>query len=48
MSAERLAVSGARRIVVKVGSSSLTSTEGGLDESRVRMLVDAIAVRRLT
>ena len=36
-------VVGARRIVVKVGSSSLTSTAGGLDGSRVDALVDAIA-----
>ena len=36
-------VVGARRIVVKVGSSSLTTTAGGLDGSRVDALVDAIA-----
>jgi glutamate 5-kinase len=36
-------VAGARRIVVKVGSSSLTTTAGGLDGSRVDALVDAIA-----
>jgi glutamate 5-kinase len=33
----------ARRVVVKVGSSSLTTTLGGLDPSRVDALVDAIA-----
>ena len=36
-------VVGARRIVVKVGSSSLTTTTGGLDGSRVDALVDALA-----
>ena len=46
MSARRSSVAGARRIVVKVGSSSLTSAEGGLDASRVQMLVDAVAGRR--
>ncbi|WP_371481567.1 glutamate 5-kinase [Kitasatospora sp. NBC_00315] len=33
----------ARRIVVKVGSSSLTTATGGLDADRVDALVDAIA-----
>ena len=38
----------ARRLVVKVGSSSLTEADGGgLDESRLRALVDVIAERRL-
>ena len=36
-------VTSARRIVVKVGSSSLTTTEGGLDPVRVDALVDALA-----
>ncbi|MBV2153959.1 glutamate 5-kinase [Kitasatospora sp. SUK 42] len=37
----------ARRIVVKVGSSSLTTAAGGLDADRVDALVDALAkVRR--
>ncbi len=31
------------RIVVKVGSSSLTTAEGGIDPARLRSLVDAIA-----
>jgi len=35
-------VTGARRIVVKVGSSSLTTTAGGLDELRVDSLVDVL------
>ncbi|MGH3311875.1 MAG: glutamate 5-kinase, partial [Streptomyces sp.] len=33
----------ARRIVVKVGSSSLTTSAGGLDADRVDALVDALA-----
>jgi glutamate 5-kinase len=33
----------ARRVVVKVGSSSLTTTHGGLDPARVDALVDALA-----
>jgi glutamate 5-kinase len=36
-------VGAARRIVVKVGSSSLTTTAGGLDRGRVDGLVDAVA-----
>jgi glutamate 5-kinase len=36
-------VTAARRIVVKVGSSSLTTAQGGLDAARVDPLVDAIA-----
>ncbi len=36
----------ARRVVVKVGSSSLTTAEGGIDPARVRALVDAGAVLR--
>ncbi|MGZ4618303.1 MAG: glutamate 5-kinase [Frankiaceae bacterium] len=36
----------ARRIVIKVGSSSLASPEGGLDDDRVDALVDALATRR--
>jgi glutamate 5-kinase len=37
----------ARRIVVKVGSSSLTTREGGLDAERLGALVDAVAAQRL-
>ena len=33
----------ARRVVVKVGSSSLTTTEGGIDPDRIGRLVDALA-----
>jgi glutamate 5-kinase len=38
----RQGVAEARRIVVKVGSSSLTTTAGGLDGERVTALVDAL------
>ena len=46
LSATRSQVAAARRIVVKVGSSSLTTAEGGLDPSRLDALVDALAARR--
>lgn len=36
----------ARRVVVKVGSSSLTGMQGGLDESRVDAVVDVLADQR--
>ncbi|HEU0241456.1 MAG TPA: glutamate 5-kinase [Micromonosporaceae bacterium] len=36
-------VAGARRVVVKVGSSSLTSAAGGLDGARLTALVDVLA-----
>ncbi|MGO4256750.1 glutamate 5-kinase [Marmoricola sp. RAF53] len=39
----RQAVLDARRIVVKVGSSSLTTAEGGIDPERVSSLVDTLA-----
>ncbi|NLU69101.1 glutamate 5-kinase [Streptomyces sp. HNM0574] len=39
----RADVTQARRIVVKVGSSSLTTAAGGLDADRVDALVDALA-----
>jgi len=38
----REVVTGARRVVVKVGSSSLTTTAGGIDEQRVDALVDVL------
>ena len=41
----RDAVVAARRVVVKVGSSSLTSARGGLDGARVDALVDVLAAR---
>jgi len=46
LSATRSQVAAARRIVVKVGSSSLTTAEGGLDPTRLDALVDALAARR--
>lgn len=39
----RPAIADARRLVVKVGSSSLTSAAGGLDADRLDTLVDALA-----
>jgi glutamate 5-kinase len=39
-------VATASRIVVKIGSSSLTTTAGGIDPVRVRALVDALAGAR--
>ncbi|MEQ6902352.1 glutamate 5-kinase [Nocardioides sp. YIM 152588] len=42
----RSTVLDAGRIVVKVGSSSLTTAEGGIDPDRVRALVDAVAAVR--
>jgi glutamate 5-kinase len=42
----RSEVTGARRVVVKVGSSSLTTAEGGIDPGRVRSLVDVLAAAR--
>jgi glutamate 5-kinase len=36
----------ARRVVVKVGSSSLTTADGGIDPARVRRLVDVLAEAR--
>src|ERR1700710_352817 len=39
-------VTAAQRVVVKVGSSSLTTTAGGIDPVRVRALVDALAGAR--
>ncbi len=42
----RQVVTGARRVVVKVGSSSLTSGTGGIDPARMRRLVDVLAAAR--
>jgi glutamate 5-kinase len=39
----RAAVTGAKRVVVKVGSSSLTTATGGIDPSRVQRLVETLA-----
>lgn len=46
MTATRRMLGAARRVVVKVGSSSLTSLGGGIDPVRLDMLVDALAARR--
>ncbi|GAA1618375.1 MULTISPECIES: glutamate 5-kinase [Brevibacterium] len=42
----RADIAGAKRVVVKVGSSSLTTLDGGLDESRLVALTDVIAAHR--
>jgi glutamate 5-kinase len=42
----RSAVADAGRLVVKVGSSSLTGPHGGIDAGRLSALVDALAARR--
>ena len=42
----RAHVRAARRVVVKIGSSSLTSAAGGLDAARVDALVDALSAAR--
>ncbi len=42
----RAPVAAATRMVVKVGSSSLTTPEGGLDPQRIEALVDALAAVR--
>jgi len=39
----RTQISKAKRIVVKVGSSSLTTAEGGIDTQRVNIIADALA-----
>jgi len=39
----RPAVTAAQRVVVKVGSSSLTTAAGGIDPTRIRSLVDSLA-----
>jgi len=43
---DRSDVARASRIVVKVGSSSLTTAEGGIDPARVQTLVDTLAAVR--
>ena len=44
----RADLSTAARLVVKVGSSSLTSADGGLDDARVTALVEVLAAHRAT
>jgi len=46
MSAIRPAIRDARRIVVKIGSSSITDRHGHLDSAHMNALVDAIAAAR--
>ena len=46
--AMREELAGARRLVVKVGSSSLTTTDGGIDPRRIEQLVGVLARARLT
>ncbi|GAA4374887.1 glutamate 5-kinase [Nocardioides caricicola] len=46
MSTTRPEVTAAKRVVVKVGSSSLTTAAGGIDPARVRDLVDTLAKLR--
>ncbi len=43
----REAIAAAHRVVVKVGSSSLTTAAGGIDLGRIRALVDILAGTRL-
>lgn len=40
-------IASAHRVVVKVGSSSLTTASGGIDPERIRVLVDVLASARL-
>lgn len=42
----RAEIASARRVVIKVGSSSLTTIDGGLDESRLIALTDVIGAHR--
>ena len=44
---DRDVVAAAHRVVVKVGSSSLTSAAGGIDPERIGALVDALVAARL-
>ncbi len=44
----RAELSNARRVVVKVGSSSLTAPDGHIDRERIRELTDVLAERRAT
>jgi glutamate 5-kinase len=48
VSPTRQAVAQARYLVVKIGSSSLTTAAGGLDRARLDALVDALAARVAT
>ncbi|MFE5479112.1 MULTISPECIES: glutamate 5-kinase [unclassified Nocardia] len=45
LSQGRAAIVSARTVVVKIGSSALTSLEGGLDTARLDLLADAVEAR---
>jgi glutamate 5-kinase len=45
MTEVRAAVGAAGRVVVKVGSSSLTTKDGGIDDARITALADVLAVK---
>ncbi|WP_156371055.1 glutamate 5-kinase [Nocardia arizonensis] len=45
ISPARAAIAGARSVVVKIGSSALTSLKGGLDTARLDRLADAVEAR---
>jgi glutamate 5-kinase len=45
LSDARQAIAGARSVVVKIGSSALTSLRGGLDTARLDRLADAVEAR---
>ncbi|WP_416383170.1 glutamate 5-kinase [Nocardia brasiliensis] len=45
LSEARQAIASARRVVVKIGSSALTSLEGGIDLARLDRLADAVEAR---
>ena len=47
MTPQRAAVAAARRVVVKIGSSSLTSVDGHLDDARVEALADTLCSQRV-
>ncbi len=47
MTGPRQRIAGARRLVVKIGSSSLTRPDGGLAADRLVAVVDVLAQRRL-
>ena len=46
MIVDRAHMTSAARVVVKVGSSSLTTAEGGISQERLRSLVDTLAARK--
>ena len=48
MTDRRIPVATAQRVVVKVGSSSLTTSAGGIDPIRIKSLVDTLAAVRLS